>query len=77
MTYHYTDQSRASDAHALPDVEVFEACAECGPNLIHSADPTYTAEGCAAENLGYFYASGSPGCLWDSDPIGPYATEEE
>ena len=26
---------------------------------------------------GWFYAYGFPGCLWDSDPIGPFDTEEE
>lgn len=26
---------------------------------------------------GWYYASGSPGCPWDSDPVGPFDTEAE
>jgi hypothetical protein len=26
---------------------------------------------------GFWYAYGSPGYLWDGEPTGPYATEEE
>jgi len=77
MAYHYTDQSRETEPNALPDVEVFEACADCAPNLIHSDDPSYRAEGCNARRLRWYYAHGSPGCLWDSDPIGPFDTEAE
>ncbi len=35
MTYHYADESRASDPHALPDVEVFHST--CYPAEIRSA----------------------------------------
>ena len=78
MPYHYTDPSREADPHALPNVEVFASCADCGPNLIHDCgDPTYTEEGCEAKSEAYFYAFGFPGCLWDSDPIGPFDTEAE
>jgi hypothetical protein len=29
------------------------------------------------DGVKYWYAFGFPGCLWDSDPVGPYDTEEE
>jgi hypothetical protein len=25
----------------------------------------------------WFYAFGFPGCLWDSDPVGPFGSESE
>jgi hypothetical protein len=49
-------------AHALPDVEVFYGC----PDDI----------GIDAEQ-GWYYWYCFPGCLPDSDPVGPFATEAE
>ena len=76
MAYEYSDESRASDPHALPDVEVFKheegdcgiACCLCCKN----------EKGHIVNLLGgYYYAYGLPGCLWDSDPVGPFDTYEE
>jgi hypothetical protein len=33
-----------------------------------------TGEGWAA---GWFWAAGSPGCLWDSEPVGPFASSRQ
>lgn len=75
MSYHYTDESRASDPHALPDVEVIEQsenqCDKRG-HPYHDAD-----ESCLFDGPGFYYAHGFPGCLWDSDPVGPFDTEAE
>ena len=74
MPYFYTDETRESDPGALPDVEVFHgtACEEGGCGW-------YDLASCGADDHvnGYFYAFGFPGCLWDSDPVGPFDTEAE
>ena len=59
-----SDETRENDEHALPDVEVF-----------HSSD--YPAEA-DAEPLepGWYYWYCLPGCLPDSDPIGPFISFE-
>ena len=88
MSYYYTDQSREQDPHALPDVEVFEACAldceNCGEATVQYPitrtgylDCPHCAEIGITDNPRWFYAFGFPGCLWDSDPVGPFETEAE
>lgn len=61
MSYIYSDPGRALDPHALPDVEVFYA----------------TAAECIefGTGAGWYYWFCFPGCLPDSDPIGPFETE--
>jgi len=57
----------------LPDVEVWKTSdpvpvrlPDIGPKELEwYTDP------------GFYYAYGFPGCLWDSDPVGPFDTEEE
>ncbi len=63
MSQHYSDPSREDDEHALPDVEVFYLDASDVMN--------------SKQDAGYYYWSCFPGCLPDSDPIGPFATEQE
>jgi hypothetical protein len=29
------------------------------------------------EGIGWYYAFGFPGCLWDGEPIGPFNSEAE
>ena len=84
MSYEYSDKSRESEEHALPDIEVFESEEYTQPNgyILGSAmevtkkglritDPEwYTAPG-------FYFAFGFPGCLWDSDPVGPFDTYEQ
>jgi hypothetical protein len=74
--YHYTDPEHESEPHALPDVEVFHQDEQpgcCAENL------RYGRPACclAGDGPGWYWASGFPGCLWDSDPIGPFDTEAE
>lgn len=61
----YSDPSRANDPHALPDIEVFYASqAEIDLSGLDGSP-------------GYYWWSCFPGCLSDSDPIGPFTTESE
>ena len=80
----YSDPSRESDEHALPDVEVFyheHAKRElCALNAGHKAELygecIVDDEGdCGGSGWYYWYCF--PGCLPDSDPIGPFATADE
>ena len=70
----YSNPKRESDPHALPDLEVFyidendievcEFCNEVGNGSGH------------IDHVGYYWWSCFPGCLPDSDPMGPFETEE-
>ena len=82
MSYHYLNQERESEAHALPDVEVFDARyigVELRPDTEAAAD--YTDIMGVMESLGggsgFYYAFGSPGYMWNSDPCGPFDSETE
>jgi len=81
----YTDPDRANDAHSLPDGEVFHA--DRGDWWIDEngerVDPSdYSAldifdgkiEPCSE---GYYWCSCFPGCLPDSDPFGPFDSEQD
>lgn len=73
MTQVYSDPKRAEDPHALPDVEVFyHKQGEVIQPVEHDDD---TSE--QQLETGYYWWSCFPGCLPDSDPIGPFATEDE
>ena len=81
MNQHYSDPRRASDPHALPDLEVFEVTAVEAEQAVkrarfiesHDGEP----EGEGYTEAGWYWWSCSPGCLPDSDPSGPFASEEE
>ena len=88
MAKHYSNPSRESDPHALPDVEVFMAtwaeCPECSRLLISDtlcvqmACPDCDRQPIARkQGEGWFYWYCFPGCLPDSEPSGPFATEAE
>jgi hypothetical protein len=75
MGYIYSDQEREAEEHALPNVEVFGVSQlEVNfnlENLDHADENTIT-------EAGWYWQSGFPGCLPDSDqPSGPFATEAE
>ena len=67
----YSNPKRESDPHSPPDVEVFYLAEwEIGENAeLESVFSDLSEEG-------YYYWHCLPGCLPDSDPIGPFATEE-
>ena len=69
MAQAYSDPSRESDPHALPDVEVFYISARD-----IAAGSTWNGE---EDSPGWYWWSCFPGCLPDSDPSGPFATEAE
>ena len=70
----YSDKSRESEPTALPDVEVFAVSQmEVNynlQNLDHADEYTITESG-------WYYWFCFPGCMPDSEAIGPFATEQE
>ena len=74
MSYTYSDPSRETDPFALPNVEVFYVSQlEVNYNLenLERADDYTLTE------PGWYWWSCFPGCLPDSEAIGPYETENE
>ena len=67
----YTDPERESDPHALPDAEVFHVTAD-----EIQRDQWADDDGTPYEP-GFYWWSCFPGCLPDSDPFGPFDTEQE
>lgn len=77
MAYHYSDPSRESDPHALPDVETFQTDEDGyldGKPFVLPHKPGGTAYGV---RLGWFYVFVTPLESWDSEPVGPYDSETE
>lgn len=76
----YSDPARESDPRALPDIEVFymDAADFIGTDpatwmadlMLDTTDPQTEAEALT----GYYYWACLPGCLPDSDPVGPFAS---
>ena len=71
MSQAYSDKSRESDPHALPDVEVFYF------NGDGRAMPCMIDGDGAIADFGWYYWFCSPGCLPDSEPTGPFKTKQE
>jgi hypothetical protein len=80
MGQHYTDAAREADPHALPDVEVFEVkesdialnvrFSTGGPRDLLRRDVDIS-------EAGWYYWYAMPGCMPDSDAIGPFETETD
>ena len=69
MAQCYSDPSRESEPHALPDCEVWWH--RCKP---YCEAPHCEPDGqCQGEGWYFWYCF--PGCLPDSDPIGPFPSE--
>jgi len=64
MIMYYSNPAREKDPHALPDVEVF-----------YRTDAACKADGWE-DGGGWYYWFCFPGCLPDSEPIGPFRTEK-
>ena len=98
MAQAYSNPSRESDIHALPDVEVFQLTAiEVAETMedeiyefskrhefrLASMNSAVRAKmfDVMVEELeiegGWFWWSCFPGCLPDSDPVGPFRTYDE
>ncbi len=71
MAQFYSDPTRESDTYALPDARVFHAAE--GELWDAENDPAQCDEPSAA---GWYFDFCFPGCLPESDPFGPYATEQ-
>ena len=66
MSQQYSDPARADEQYALPDLEAFY---NYGPG-----SPFWNGDADMAEGWYFWYCF--PGCLPDSDPMGPYASEQ-
>jgi hypothetical protein len=71
MSQHYSDVERESDTYSLPDVETFYMDGSA------PMDGWFSEEGYPVGVKGWFYWYCLPGCLPDSDPMGPFDTEAE
>lgn len=75
----YSDPTRADDPHALPDVEVFYVW-DAAKRKSHNAYDRMWSDQFSEDDdelleAGWYYWYCFPGCLPDSDPVGPFATE--
>lgn len=89
MSQHYSNPRRASDPYSLPDIETFQIayryCPECdalmqdedAAGMVACLDDDCPVERLRPTFIGWFYWSCFPGCLPNSDPIGPFDTEDE
>lgn len=71
MAQFYSDPSRAADAHALPDCEVFHLSAAD----IKSGD--MRDDDGDRYKPGWYFWFCFPGCIPDGAPLGPYDTQDE
>lgn len=78
MSMHYSDPERASNTYALPDVEVFyrTAAAIASDVAVYGGDTWTNGDG-EPLGAGWYYWYCFPGCMPGSDPIGPFASENE
>lgn len=76
MSQHYSDPTKANDKWALPDVEVFYAAEGEMWNEEQLSIPEDKRDA-EPSPAGWYYWYCLPGCMPDSDPFGPYATEVE
>lgn len=67
----YSDPERENDPHSLPDLEVFYLTSKEAAGFDALQRDSGEAE------AGWYWWSCFPGCLPDSDPIGPFATQQE
>ena len=70
MSQQYSDPARADEQYALPDVEVFYVSQGEIDDLERDGEETELQE------QGWYFWFCFPGCLPDSDPMGPYASEQ-
>ena len=68
----YTGTDREDDQYALPDAEVFYDDAD----IVHGHARNFDSEGSPVE-AGWYWWICFPGCLPNSDPMGPFTTEQE
>lgn len=72
MTQAYFNPSRESETYALPDCEVFYF-----DGVRYSDDDCWADSDGETMPPGWYWWACFPGCLPDSDPIGPFDTEAD
>ncbi len=75
MAQYYSSPSRGSDPYALPNIETWEIKARKG--LRRNFQNMGTDPVGNVREPGWYYWFCFPGCIPDSDPIGPFETEAE
>ena len=68
MSYEYSNPKRATDPHALPNVEVFYLSASAAREYFNADEDD--------DLHGWYWQACSPGWLPDSEPNGPFATAD-
>lgn len=89
MSQHYSDPRRERNPYALPNIETFQAdyaeCPHCSTSVSFGDGEGRThcnechhdvSRADVTTSTGWFYWYCFPGCLPDSDPIGPFDTED-
>jgi hypothetical protein len=82
MSQHYSDETRADKTYALPDVETFfHQHAKRERGMLNAGEKARQYGECLVDDdgeclgTGWYFQFCFPGCLPESDPYGPYATE--
>ena len=79
MSQFYTDPTRESDPFALPNAEVFyrtQTAIQSDKALGYDCWQD-AGEPDGSFSDGWYWWSCFPGCLPDSDPVGPFDTEQD
>ena len=91
MAQHYSSDAREAQPHSLPNIETFTAqygdCPHCTSVVIADSGGEFHCYHCQKGHnsgavpaeilIGWFYWYCLPGCMPDSDPYGPFATEAD
>ena len=90
MPQHYMDPSNANDPHRLPNIltmlVAYAYCGDCGSLVLSETGAKRercqepgcddNPDGAEVNKVAWFYWFCLPGCLPDSEPVGPFETEE-
>ena len=74
MSQHYSNPAREAEPTALPDVEVFYLTVAEARQLEHCGGSDDEPD---EYRQGWYYWFCFPGCLPDSDVVGPFASEAD
>jgi hypothetical protein len=77
MTQAYSDPTRENDPHSLPDIETFFVSEEEAAENRNKVNNEHESDEGMILSSGWCWWPCFPGCLPDSDPQGPFDTEEE
>lgn len=75
MPMHYSNPKRESDPHAIPDVETFYVSPEDARKDTERRESGLPSNG-EPFDAGWYWWTCIPGCLPDSDPVGPFKSED-